>query len=1634
MNSTGKRIIQKTLAIAIILIMTMADLCFIGASLVSYAVNVAETSDKNVDFKAYFLNGSDTLETTATIDKKDLKVAIELGVKKDGYLSNAKIELDDNSNFKFKTDTKNDYINNIDEKSITFKQINEGESIKVEAGIEFANKQEFDLDYLNKTSTMNLSATYANSKNNNTQITGKAELKINWTSPENISSALSSEILTNSIYNEDGSNKRIVQLLISSKVENNSYPVKNTNIELNIPGEPETVTVHKRTSSATNGDRTFNSDNYTYADGKLTINVQNGENNQIVWQKNVNDVFVVTAKYPETAEVTNSKITTNSVIKTYDDKELTKSVETSIVEEKEKLVSISEIETQNELAKGKIYAGEDKDYITNTEVYIDYADMLQKLEITEQEVKAVKADEEKELSVNYKNIKFNKSNISNVLGESWSISVKDQNDNIKTITNETETDENGNLLVELEDGARILNIETSKAVNNGTLKYEITKTIVKTNYTRNEIKELTKIKDANKVIYTKNDEKTNTSKSSATINLKETESKASLYVEPLTLTTSAEQEMHITVVLDTNNENRDLYKNPTIKIKLPKQINKISAECSLLHGNNELKLEKGNFKINEENGQEVITINLTGEQKKYYSDLATLIITAKVQLDKFSTNSIENIVMNYTNENAIAFVNNGEEKVSVNIASENSMILTNNIEEYNVTSFGKENDKEVMLESNAAAKNAKVKMQIVNNEEADISNIAILGKIAKIDGKVERTSNIRTNMENARVYYTSAENPTTSISKAENNWKEESSKDAKYFLVAVSSLGNGKKINLSYDISVGEKLPFNLTGEAYYKVSYTNNMTNTKKEAESTKLVLTTGKVAELKEQITAKVQGTEIKEGDEVKAGEIIEYTVDISNEGKEKAENVTVTATIPDNTTLIQINPKYPAYNAEQDAFTHEEPYYVTKDDKQIKSENVTIEAEKNAKYTFMVMVNEDLKETKTAETKVLVEMGEKTNQEIKFSNKFLPGEIEVTCAPIFRELNSVLKVGYNNVYEIYVKNLTDKEQKNVEITLNKNSSLGINSIAWHIDENNFGELNKDNTTFTLPSVPANGTVTIVIDASPINVDNDHVEFSANANFSNNQYRSNKVVEKIEGVSIQSESSSDVNGKENTSGYVNIGDKITYTLKLKNTGKIDIDQLEIKNYFSDYLDLSKVTINGNETEYEEEVLAEEEQEYNILSINSNIKTGAELVVKIEGIVSENILEKDNIKISNKFIIYNNSIQLAETKEIINEVLLEDKQGEKSEDNSENNTDNNSENNSENNPENNQGSEGNKNENTTKNVFTIKGTVWEDSNNNGARDQGEIVLEGIKVYAVNVETNKIATNNNEEITATTGNDGTYTLSNLAKGKYIVAFEYDTDKYMVTTYQAKGVSSSQNSDAVKASRVVNGKEQLAAYTDSLNLDNNIANIDLGLAEAKEFSLKLEKTISKMIVTNKNGSKTYNFEDTDMAKVEIAAKELSGSNVVIEYKFKVTNVGEVAGYAKTIVDYLPSSLTFNSGLNSNWYKKGNNLYTSSLGNTKIEPGETKEITLTLTKKMTESNTGLTNNKAEIISSYNSLGIPNSTKTEKNGKTTNAGSADTIIGVKTGAAVSYVALTLTIIIAICGLAYLVNKKLLMEKIEI
>ena len=142
------------------------------------------------------------------------------------------------------------------------------------------------------------------------------------------------------------------------------------------------------------------------------------------------------------------------------------------------------------------------------------------------------------------------------------------------------------------------------------------------------------------------------------------------------------------------------------------------------------------------------------------------------------------------------------------------------------------------------------------------------------------------------------------------------------------------------------------------------------------------------------------------------------------------------------------------------------------------------------------------------------------------------------------------------------------------------------------------------------------------------------------------------------------------------------------------------------------------------------------------------------------------------------------------------------------------------------------------------------------------------------------------------------------------------------------------------------------------------------------------------------------------------------------KFNLTREQNVFVAKRNIVDYMPQTLNFNSSMNSDWYMSGNSLYNKSLANTKIEPGETKEVTLVLTKTMTDSNTGLVNNKAEIIDSSNELGIQ--------GKTSQKGSANVIISVSTGALANYVATTVITLIVLAGLAYLVNKKYLSKKI--
>ena len=85
-------------------------------------------------------------------------------------------------------------------------------------------------------------------------------------------------------------------------------------------------------------------------------------------------------------------------------------------------------------------------------------------------------------------------------------------------------------------------------------------------------------------------------------------------------------------------------------------------------------------------------------------------------------------------------------------------------------------------------------------------------------------------------------------------------------------------------------------------------------------------------------------------------------------------------------------------------------------------------------------------------------------------------------------------------------------------------------------------------------------------------------------------------------------------------------------------------------------------------------------------------------------------------------------------------------------------------------------------------------------------------------------------------------------------------------------------------------------------------------------------------------------------------------------------------------------------------------------------------------MSDTNVGTTNNVAEIFKANNDYGIKdiNSTPGNKTRGENDMSSADVMISIKTGAMISYVALTFSIIITIGVGAYFISKKILKIKI--
>ena len=203
-----------------------------------------------------------------------------------------------------------------------------------------------------------------------------------------------------------------------------------------------------------------------------------------------------------------------------------------------------------------------------------------------------------------------------------------------------------------------------------------------------------------------------------------------------------------------------------------------------------------------------------------------------------------------------------------------------------------------------------------------------------------------------------------------------------------------------------------------------------------------------------------------------------------------------------------------------------------------------------------------------------------------------------------------------------------------------------------------------------------------------------------------------------------------------------------------------------------------------------------------------------------------------------------------------------------------------------------------------------------------------------------------------------------------------------------------------------------------------------------FDLSLLKYVTKTIVTENGKTKTTktgnNGSDKDITpKVEVYRKSVNKTIVKFEYTIKITNEGDIAGYAKEITDYVPKGLKFYKEDNKGWKDEGNNVIsTNLLKDTLLQPGQSATVKVILRWVNGENNLGVKTNVAEISEDYNEEGVPDrdSTPDNKKPKEDDIDDAPVLLTISTGMlenTIKYVTGALVILVVL-GTGLVVIKK--------
>ena len=602
------------------------------------------------------------------------------------------------------------------------------------------------------------------------------------------------------------------------------------------------------------------------------------------WNKTDKDKILVTYIFDDEENIKNFDVNVKNKIQLMDGNVFEDEYEIPVNLEKEINETFEFLVNENEesIYKGKLYSKEDRIYSTTNKVQINYVDENSKIVFGENINFDVMAS-----NIEYISTKFDKKEIKNILGEKGYIVIKDINGNELTkITKDTEYNEEGNVKFDYENGIQNISIEIYGAEKTGILNIQNDKKINTTNYTRKDINQISKIIETTKGTYYLGETIEKEEEIAKEIELYETETKAKIEINNNILSTYAKNEnIELKATLISNNENNDLYKNPTVQIILPSIIEKIDIKTVKLMYAEELKVKSAT--LEDVNEQKVINIAFEGEQSKYTKlslvEGPTIIVNADIDINKKALSQENAIKLNYTNENDKNA--NEQEECKIQIISPREILTVNSIKELGLETVGEEETKDAELEMNSKEKDLQVQVQIANNAQTDISNVKILGDFPTQGAIIENeennmqialANNIQVNTletSKTQVYYTQNTKATDDLANSENGWSQDSN-NAKKYLILVDNMQKGQNLTATYGVKVAENLGYNEKAKSNYEVSYNNSQTGKTLTLEATPIAMETEEqevAPNLEASLVATVGNDILKDGDEVKEGEII-------------------------------------------------------------------------------------------------------------------------------------------------------------------------------------------------------------------------------------------------------------------------------------------------------------------------------------------------------------------------------------------------------------------------------------------------------------------------------------------------------------------------------------------------------------------------------------------------------------------------------------------------------------------------------------------------------------------------------------------------------------------------------------------